>query len=897
MRGRHVSGCYSLLAVMCFLAAVSGSCSLNEPATEVMLVVEAETQAQMRGIELQVDIEGRNADEQPEGMPITRAFHPKEPGAATWPIELAITPRGGDASRSYSVTVTLFDSSGPIAVQRARSGFVAKKTLALHMVLTDDCLKPSLACSENEACLLGSCVDAFIDPNALASWPDGTGFGTAADGGIDDSTSSSMEPAVMSSAGGKGGSKTPANAGSGGPSKPGGSSMQGAGGMGGAGAMGEPDAPPQTEKPGDCGDGVINPGEKCDTGIPEGQKGSCPTACAGEDACHPATLEGDGCQSECKAYPIMTADSGDGCCPPGTDAKDDTDCGALCGNGVQEAGEKCDPAEMCPTVDKCQKADACYRAKIIGDATQCSAECMMEPIAECVAGDGCCPSNCTNANDSDCSSSCGDGVVNREAGELCEPNSATPCPTTCTDTDACTSDMLLGSEKNCNSVCTHVPILVPIPGDGCCPPGANANSDVDCKAMCGNGIVELGERCDGRCPTMADCNDGNACTVDKLEGSAASCDARCTHALINTADKTKSDMCCPRGGNANNDIDCKQVCGNGVKEGDEVCDGNDCPRCMDSDTDPCTVVERGGTNCKPTCTPMMITARVAGDGCCPSGAKMSDDADCKPDVPPPPTCPNGTPDPGEICDGNCPESCDDGKPCTKDVKKGTAAECNVECSHTEITTPADDGCCLPGENSSTESACTNPPPPTCPNGRPDPGETCDGNCPESCDDGKPCTKDTKKGTPAACNVECMHADITTPADDGCCLPGENSSTDKSCTNAPPAMCGNGKVEDRETCDGNCPPCTATGACTRAVPGGTECNPTCTIEEVANCCPPGQDQWQDPDCPAQCGNQHVETGEECDNPSQTCVNCQRVTGPPDPPADPDPPIAGSAAPVP
>ena len=67
-------------------------------------------------------------------------------------------------------------------------------------------------------------------------------------------------------------------------------------------------------------------------------------------------------------------------------------------------------------------------------------------------------------------------------------------------------------------------IAVPIFNDMCCPSGANGNSDPDCSSMCGNGIVEPGERCDGRCPK--DCNDNNACTVDALEGSASACNAR-----------------------------------------------------------------------------------------------------------------------------------------------------------------------------------------------------------------------------------------------------------------------------------------------------------------------------------------------------------------------------------
>src|SRR5206468_1998314 len=43
------------------------------------------------------------------------------------------------------------------------------------------------------------------------------------------------------------------------------------------------------------------------------------------------------------------------------------------------------------------------------------------------------------------------------------------------------------------------------PGDGCCPPGANASQDSDCSSVCGNAVVEPGEECDiGATSTFSD---------------------------------------------------------------------------------------------------------------------------------------------------------------------------------------------------------------------------------------------------------------------------------------------------------------------------------------------------------------------------------------------------------
>src|SRR4029077_13367821 len=128
-----------------------------------------------------------------------------------------------------------------------------------------------------------------------------------------------------------------------------------------------------------------------------------------------------------------------------------------------------------------------------------------------VSGDSCCPKDCKYPDDGDCSKSCGDGVV--EPPETCETSSKDkPCPATCDDGNACTADQLVGSAEQCSASCLNTPITMPIPGDKCCPPNANANVDSDCKAQFGNVIKEPGELCDGDCPTS--CDDDNACTTD-----------------------------------------------------------------------------------------------------------------------------------------------------------------------------------------------------------------------------------------------------------------------------------------------------------------------------------------------------------------------------------------------
>jgi hypothetical protein len=85
-------------------------------------------------------------------------------------------------------------------------------------------------------------------------------------------------------------------------------------------------------------------------------------------------------------------------------------------------------------------------------------------------------------------------------------------------------------------------------------PPRDAGGDVQPpEHTCGNNVIEFAELCDppGTCPMS--CDDGNMCTVDRLRGSAATCDAVCQHA---PAGCTTGDHCCPDGCTYRRDQDC-----------------------------------------------------------------------------------------------------------------------------------------------------------------------------------------------------------------------------------------------------------------------------------------------------------------------------------------------------
>ncbi len=83
-----------------------------------------------------------------------------------------------------------------------------------------------------------------------------------------------------------------------------------------------------------CNNGVLDPGETCDP------PGTCPTSCAASaDACKPNVLVGTaaGCTAQCVEQDVTACANGDGCCPDGCTAENDSDCTAS-GSGSGSGG-------------------------------------------------------------------------------------------------------------------------------------------------------------------------------------------------------------------------------------------------------------------------------------------------------------------------------------------------------------------------------------------------------------------------------------------------------------------------------------------------------------------------------------------------------------------------------
>ena len=558
-----------------------------------------------------------------------------------------------------------------------------------------------------------------------------------------------------------------------------------------------------------CGNGVVDKGETCDTGIPRGMVGACPTStdCVPITCADPALISFGTCSAVCTYTPkvLPSGTTLDNCCPPGATYAVDHDCLASCGNGVVEtdSGESCDvgipagAAGACPT--SCDDGLDCTIDYFLTKG--CQPACGHTPITTPISGDRCCPPGATNATDSDCPPVCGNNVVER--GENCDgPSCPTACPVPAPDIigrRGCLINEVIGYAADCAAHCelTEITACNAAYADGCCPEGCTNELDPDCSVHCKDGVLQtksgevcepmLGPREPGACPTS--CDDHNACTDDYLV-SAGTCSARCVYVPV--TDLRPGDGCCPKGANFYLDADCAPTCGDGFVERPlELCDYGTGAGCPSPDTcrsdDKCTEYEVQGRadQCSAVCVAKPITKCEPGDGCCAPGCTAVDDPDC------PPICGDGVVETSESCDraittgspGACARTCDDGDACTFDQATGSVEGCSRSCSHAPITTcVSNDGCCPAACSPDTDSDCA----PTCGDGLIGAGETCDPKwtCPTTCpDDGDPCTAEQMTGASDACNAVCRHVPITTCSGtraDSCCPTGCSLASDTDC---------------------------------------------------------------------------------------------------------------------
>jgi hypothetical protein len=613
--------------------------------------------------------------------------------------------------------------------------------------------------------------------------------------------------------------------------------------------------------PSTCGDGTLQPREACDP------LSTCPTACPAQGCNLRRLINAGTCDAVCVDSGQQSAcRNGDNCCPPGCNGANDSDCQPLCGNGVLEAGETCDPIGNCAAAESRCVSDAGVVRVRMGDAGTCRFRCVETPRA-CGVRDGACPPGCTGTADRDCAG-CGNAVV--EMGETCDPIAS------CAQKQlACVSDDAMirtpgGNIAICSVTCAETPRVCGAM-DGACPPGCTLARDLDCQG-CGNGRLDAGETCD---PVSACQAASDACVDDRdfgrvRSGDVGTCRFRCvtTPRLCGTADGV-----CPSACRLLQDPDCPG-CGNGRVDLGESCDPlADCLARSAACVNDNAFLRSGGGDpaaCGFACT---AVARACGavDGACPPGCGPTQDRDC-------PGCGNGILETGETCDpaSECEmraQACVSNESLIR-TASGDPALCRFTCAEAIRICGVVDGSCPAGCSAVLDVDCAG-----CGNGRIEPGETCD-PVTACMADASQCASDANvlrvpQGDVGTCRFKCMTSPRMCGVADDVCPMGCGPTLDRDC-----AGCGNGKVEMGETCDpvAQCQEralgCVSDANVVRTPAGDpATCGFTCS-EGPRACgpadgrCPTGCLPTQDIDCNG-CGNGRLEPGETCD-PVAACT---------------------------
>lgn len=560
--------------------------------------------------------------------------------------------------------------------------------------------------------------------------------------------------------------------------------------------------PPGTICLATCGNGTINLGEECDDGgvAPgdgcspvcryepgfscSGALGPCSPICgdgivAGGEVCDDGNLtNNDACSNDCKlgnGRPCTGTNQCVGVCNPAINACAPKN---VCGNGVREANEACDDGN-----------------KTSGDG--CSAQCLVEIGGGCTSSQQCLSGICdlSSGSPGDCEpvGACGNGV--QEGGESCDDGNTAAgdgCSPSCTGEDGAGC----GEDLDCESLT--------------CDLAQNGSSSCEGGDECGNGHIDLGEVCDDGNTV----DDGNGCGANCLWTDGAGCSAanECASGICNASSGT-----CAAG----------NVCGNGKREGLEMCDDGNLVA-GDGCDGVCKLEEGQGCHLSFQCGAGLVCNKRGSHTCVPADE-----------------CGNGVIEGTEVCDdGNSIDS----DLCTNACVLGAGANCSQDSECAEVCDTENDLDCELAN--------------VCGNGH------VEGS--EACDDGNVTSGD---GCDAACKLE---DGAPCSANDDCSSGLCNLLAGGQC--APTDACGNGLVEGSEACDdGNTRPgdgCDASclGENGSACSDDDQCTSALCNTVGSNTCMP----------PDQCGNGVVETGEACDDggrvPGDGCsANCKGEPG--------------------
>jgi cysteine-rich repeat protein len=260
---------------------------------------------------------------------------------------------------------------------------------------------------------------------------------------------------------------------------------------------------PSGESAGNCGNGVVDPGEDCDDGNNESGDG-CDSRCNAEpdncgdgvvqpnEACDDGnTVSGDGCRDDCLQDETLcgngSIDRGEQCddhnaaACDGCSATCQLEQGGCCGNGQVEYGEECDDGNSAG-----------------GDG--CSVDCLLEICGNnrVDAGEDCDDGNTTPGDGCNAyclSEVCGNNVI--DLSESCDGSDLAG--------EDCTGMGYYGGTLACAGDCTYDTA-------GC--NGMCGDSTIDASEQCDDGNTTPGDGCDEHC-----LGESGTCLVDQDLGA------------------------------------------------------------------------------------------------------------------------------------------------------------------------------------------------------------------------------------------------------------------------------------------------------------------------------------------------------------------------------------------
>ncbi len=602
-----------------------------------------------------------------------------------------------------------------------------------------------------------------------------------------------------------------------------------------------------------CGNQIIEPGEECE---PPGVVLSTCTYGADylQDYCDAnCHLQDDDCEDD---YPGCISDLECDEAMPGT-GDCDMQCQyeqPVCGNGILEAGEDCEPPGV--VLSSCN-----YGADYLQD--YCDSNChLQEDDCEddypgCISDPECdefSPGtfNCDMQCQYEEQPFCGDGILN--PGEQCEsPGDAndSDCPQ---NPEECFNHKLgiRDNYGNCvaNCLCDEDQFLLSCVQNEC---GAECDSNDDCddsnsstidscnmascvcehqptQSVCGNGKLEAGEECEPPGVVLSTCSYGADYLQDYCDQNCHLQDDECEDDYPGCTSDAECDEDMP--GTDGCDMQCQYEepeCGNGDLDLGEECElpvTNDNSYCNQQTTD-CLGNKKGVRD---------------GFGDCDSNCGCTEDNFMY-----------------QCVKWYCGAECDSNDDCS-DCDPNTVDTCDLDtcmCEHEQGQPECGNQIIEPGEECEPPNTVLA----TCNYGADYLQDYCDANChlqDDDCEDDYPtCTSDPEcdEAMPGTgdCDMQCQYEEqpqcgnSIVEAGEECELPNTVLST-----------CTYGADYLQDYCDANChlqddqceddyPSCTSDPECDEAIPGTGDCNMQCeyTIE---------------------CGDGNIDFGEECEYPN-------------------------------